>query len=347
MKSVEWKGEVVRFIDQTKLPSEENYIETGDYEVVAGAIRELKIRGAPAIGIAAAYGICLAALRLPDSDLQTFRKNLLVVHDHLASNRPTAVNLFWALQRMKDIWEKATTVANTRTKLIDEALKIHEEDRDMCRRIGEYGAALVPQRATILTHCNTGALATGGEGTAQSIITTAHRQGKSIVVYSDETRPLLQGARLTTWELMRNGIDVTLITDNMAAFVMKRKKIDLVVVGADRIAANGDVANKIGTYSLAVLCKHHRVPFYVAAPSSTIDCGIESGDKIPIEERSGKEVTESFGRHIAPDGVKVYSPAFDVTPCDLVTSIITERGVHKPPYDFRNLKSKEKTRLVS
>ena len=334
MKSIEWCGSSVRIIDQTKLPLEEIFIQTDDYNVVADAIRTLKIRGAPAIGIAAAYGAALAALKSSHTDFQSFRRHVQQAIEQLASTRPTAVNLFWALQRMKRIIDASNSVDAARSMLIDEAIKIHREDEEMCRRIGERGAALIPQRATILTHCNTGALATGGEGTAQSVITTAHRSGKSIKVFADETRPLLQGARLTTWELQKAGIDVTLIADSMAAFLMKQKKIDLVIVGADRIAANGDVANKIGTYSLAVSAHYHHVPFYVAAPSSTIDSSIPNGDHIPIEERNAKEITEGFGKRTAPEGIGVYSPAFDVTPANMITSIITERGVHSPPFRF-------------
>ncbi|MBI4549150.1 MAG: S-methyl-5-thioribose-1-phosphate isomerase [Ignavibacteriae bacterium] len=334
MKSIEWLGDQVRLIDQTKLPLEETYLETDDYTILADAIRTMKIRGAPAIGIAAAYGIALAALKFFGSDFQLFRSHVEHAINELSSTRPTAVNLFWSLQRMKNVLDTVNSVETARKKLISEALNIHREDEEMCRKIGEHGATLIEHNSTLLTHCNTGALATGGEGTAQSIITTAHRQGKSIKVYATETRPALQGARLTTWELLKNGIDVTLITDTMTAFLMKQRKIDLVVVGADRIASNGDVANKIGTYNLAVIAKHHGVPFYVAAPSSTIDSTTASGDSIPIEERSPDELMEGFGRRIAPEGIKVYSPAFDITPASFVTAIITEQGVHKPPFNF-------------
>jgi methylthioribose-1-phosphate isomerase len=335
MKSIEWCGTSVRLIDQTKLPIEEIYIQTDDYHVLADAIRTLKIRGAPAIGVAAGYGVALAALKYRTTDVHGFRNFIGKTISELASTRPTAVNLFWALERMRKITDTAMFVESGRVLLIEEALAIHREDEEMCRCIGEHGAALIPAQATILTHCNTGALATGGDGTAQNVITTAHRQGKSVRVYAGETRPALQGSRLTAWELMKLGIDVTLITDNMAAFLMKQKKIDLVVVGSDRIAANGDAANKIGTYSVAVIAKYHHVPFYIAAPTSTIDCSISSGDKIPIEQRDPKEVTEGFGKRTAPHGVEVYSPAFDVTPAELITAIITEQGVHSPPFNFQ------------
>ena len=334
MRSIEWIGNQVRLIDQTRLPIEEIYIQTADYHRVAEAIRSLKIRGAPAIGIAAAYGVALAAINFSGSDFTLFRKHILVAIDELGSTRPTAVNLSWALKRMTDILDKMDSIETVRQSLNEEALKIHREDEEMCKRIGEHGATLVQQNATIITHCNTGALATGGNGTAQSVITTAHRAGKSIKVYASETRPALQGARLTTWELMKCGVDVTLITDNMIGYLMKQKKIDLVLVGADRIAQNGDTANKIGTYNLAVVAKHHGVPLYVAAPSSTIDSSLDTGEQIPIEERSPSEVTEGFGKRIAPKDVKVFSPAFDLTPASLITGIITERGIHSPPFHF-------------
>lgn len=334
MKSIEWLGDRVRFIDQTKLPLEESYIETTDLHLLADAIRTLKVRGAPLIGIAAAYGVALAAIKSTEKDLSAFRINVKSAIEELLSTRPTAVNLSWSLKRMERMLELSSSIEDATQAMVAEAIAIHREDEEMCKRIGENGAALVPQRAGILTHCNTGALATGGLGTAQSIITTAFHQGKSIQVYADETRPLLQGARLTSWELMREGIAVTLITDNMAAFVMKQKRVDLILVGADRIAANGDVANKIGTYSLAVLAHHHKIPLYVAAPSSTIDPSIETGHGIPIEERHAHEITEGFGKRTAPEGIKVYSPAFDVTPAALVSAIITEKGVHRAPYTF-------------
>ncbi len=335
MKSIEWCGNSVRFLDQTKLPLEVSYRETDDVLVVAEAIRTLGIRGAPLIGVAAAYGAALAALKSPSDNPKNLTTKIEESIALLARTRPTAVNLFWALERMKAVLQTSRSVEEIRKNLVAEALQIHREDEEMCLRMGANGAALIPHGAAILTHCNTGALATGGEGTAQSVITTAHRQGKSIRVYADETRPLLQGARLTIWELQQAGIDATLITDSMAAFLMKQKKIDLCITGSDRIASNGDAANKIGTYSVAVNAHHHGIPFYIAAPSSTIDASLPNGDRIPIEERNGNEILEGFGKRIAPPGTKVYSPAFDVTPASLITAIITERGIFRPPYKFR------------
>jgi len=334
MKSIEWIGKKVKIIDQTRLPLEEIYIETADYRVVAEAIRKLKIRGAPAIGIAAAFGFALGACEFEGEDKGKFREHLARVKETLASTRPTAVNLFWALERMERVLQSypSGTVGALKAFLVEEAVRIQKEDVEKCRRIGEFGVQLVPEKAGILTHCNTGALATGDYGTAQSIITSAHAHGKQIRVYVGETRPLLQGARLTMWELSTLGIDATLITDNAAAFLMKKGFINLVVVGADRIAKNGDVANKIGTYNLAVLAEKHRIPFYVAAPTSSIDFRIASGEAIPIEERDPSEITEGFGKRIAPRGVKVYSPAFDITPNELVTAIVTEMGVCRPPF---------------
>jgi methylthioribose-1-phosphate isomerase len=335
MKSIEWLGDRVRMIDQTRLPLEEVYIETDSYLEIADAIKKLKIRGAPAIGIAAGFGFALGALQFDGNDRAAFDRQLDEVAAVLSSTRPTAVNLSWALNRMKCVLNENSrrSVKEMKDLLVDEAKKIQSEDIETCRRIGQHGSELVPQRAGILTHCNTGALATGDYGTAQSIIVTAHEKGKQVRVFVDETRPLLQGARLTTWELKKQNIEVTLITDNTAAFVMKQGLVDLVVVGADRIASNGDVANKIGTYNLAVLAEKHKIPFYVAAPISSIDFQLASGADIPIEERDSKEVTEGFGKRIAPDGVNVYSPAFDITPHELLTAIITEHGITRPPYD--------------
>jgi methylthioribose-1-phosphate isomerase len=335
MKSIEWLGDRVRMIDQTRLPLEEVYIETDSYLEIADAIKKLKIRGAPAIGIAAGFGFALGALQFDGNDRAAFDRQLDEVAAVLSSTRPTAVNLSWALNRMKCVLNENSrrSVKEMKDLLVDEAKKIQSEDIETCRRIGQHGSELVPQRAMILTHCNTGALATGDYGTAQSIIVTAHEKGKQVRVFVDETRPLLQGARLTTWELKKQNIEVTLITDNTAAFVMKQGLVDLVVVGADRIASNGDVANKIGTYNLAVLAEKHKIPFYVAAPISSIDFQLASGADIPIEERDSKEVTEGFGKRIAPDGVNVYSPAFDITPHELLTAIITEHGITRPPYD--------------
>jgi methylthioribose-1-phosphate isomerase len=335
MKSIEWLGDKVQIIDQTRLPLEEVYIETDSYLEIADAIKKLRIRGAPAIGIAAGFGFALGARQFKGEQRAELDRQLDEVAALLLSTRPTAVNLSWALNRMRCVLNENPhrSVKEMKELLLDEAKKIQSEDIETCRRIGQHGSELVPERAGILTHCNTGALATGDYGTAQSIIVTAHERGKRVRVFADETRPLLQGARLTTWELMKRNIDVTLITDNTAAFVMKQGLVDLVVVGADRIARNGDVANKIGTYNLAVLAEKHKIPFYVAAPISSIDFQLSSGAGIPIEERDPKEVTEGFGKRIAPHGVHVYSPAFDITPHELVTSIITEHGITRPPYD--------------
>jgi methylthioribose-1-phosphate isomerase len=334
VRSIEWCGDSVKFLDQTKLPFEEIYIGTKDYHTITEAIRRLEIRGAPLIGIAAAYAVALAGIHSSQQQLRPFTAEIQDVIDELASTRPTAINLFWALERMRHVVTKSSDVDVIQKLLVEEAIAIHHEDEAMCRRIGENGAILIPGTATILTHCNTGALATGGAGTAQSVIVTAARNGKQIKVFADETRPLLQGARLTTWELMKNDIDVTLITDNMAAFLMQQRKIDLVITGSDRIAANGDAANKIGTYNLAVLAQYHAIPFYIAAPSSTIDQSLSSGKLIPIEERHAKEVTSVLGKSIAPDGVNVYAPAFDVTPASLISAIITDRTIFYPPYNF-------------
>ncbi len=334
IKSIEWLGDRVRFIDQTKLPHNESYIETSDVQVIADAIRTLKLRGAPLIGISAAYGVALAALSCRSHDLDTFRNTVHATIVELSSTRPTAINLFYALQRMQHVLSQSGSIEDIRSRLIEEAKRIHQEDQEMCRNIGKHGAALIPETAAILTHCNTGALATGGEGTAQSIITTAHRQGKNITVYADETRPALQGARLTAWELMKHGISVTLITDSTGPVLMKQGKVHCVVIGADRIAANGDIANKIGSYSLAVSARYHNILFYVAAPSSTIDRTISSEEKIPIELRSETEITEIAGHRIAPEGASAFAPAFDTVPASLITAIITEKGVHRPPFSF-------------
>ncbi|MGA7160674.1 MAG: S-methyl-5-thioribose-1-phosphate isomerase [Bacteroidota bacterium] len=335
MKSIEWIGGKVRFIDQTKLPTDEIFVETDDLVVFADAIRTLKIRGAPALGIAAAYGVVLGTQHFQPGTSQEFYKTLQQVVSVIAQTRPTAKNLFWALERMGSVCRLNIHQSVDRIKkaLLEEALRIHAEDAQMCSDIGRHGAELVPNPARILTHCNTGALATGGEGTAQSIITKAFEQGKRIFVYADETRPLLQGARLTAWELQKRGIHVTVIADNAAAVVMAMNKIDLVLVGADRIAANGDTANKVGTYNVAIIAKEHGVPFYVAAPTSTFDRSIADGAQIPIEERDPKEISEGFGKRTVPEGVTVYCPAFDVTPHSYITAIITERGILRPPYN--------------
>lgn len=334
MTSVEWVDGKVRFIDQTLLPIEEVYVETTDYRVVGEAIKKLQIRGAPAIGVATAFALLLA---VHDRNILTpgdLRASFATASDFLSRTRPTAVNLFASINRMQKRFDDVLSgdIPTIRSVLLNEARAIQHEDLEACRRIGENGAALLSHGSTILTHCNTGALATTGEGTAQSIITTAARQGKIVRVYVDETRPLFQGARLTSWELMRNDVEAVLITDSTAAFVMQQRRVSAVLVGADRIAANGDTANKVGTYSLAVIAQRHGVPLYVAAPTSTIDVTTPSGKFIPVEERGAEEVTHVRGMRIAAEGVKVYAPAFDVTPNELITAIVTDAGVLKPPF---------------
>lgn len=334
MKPLEWINGNIRFLDQIKLPLEEVYVKTDDIAVVAEAIKRLSIRGAPLIGIAAAYGVALASLQIKKTEIDKVRTYLQSTIDILASTRPTAVNLFWALKRQRcvlDAWQ-TNSVPDLQKRLIDEALLIHQEDFEMCERISSFGVELLPQSCSILTHCNAGALATGGRGTALGIITKAWEEGKLKCVYINETRPLLQGARLTAWEMIKANIPATLIIDSTAAMLMKKKNIDVVIVGADRIAINGDVANKVGTYNIAVLAKHHGIPFYVAAPFSTIDFQMKTGEGIPIEERDGKEVTEVFGKRIAPEGMSVYSPAFDVTPKELISAIVTDQGILYPPF---------------
>ncbi|MGC7870459.1 S-methyl-5-thioribose-1-phosphate isomerase [Desulfosporosinus sp. SYSU MS00001] len=340
MKSIEWLGNVLRILDQTKLPRETAYRDAKSYEEVAEAIEKMEVRGAPAIGAAVAYGYVLGALEYngPREGLTEFMET---VQERLAQTRPTAVNLFWALRRMedrlRDCWE-IEDLDGVRKVLIEEADRIAEDDRRMNLLIGELGNEVVPEKGNILTHCNAGALATVEYGTALSVIRTAYSAGKSIHVYADETRPLLQGARLTALELMNDKIPVTLIADNMAGSLMQQGKVDLVIVGADRIAANGDTANKIGTYSLAVLAHAHEVPFYVAAPTSTIDLKVATGQEIPIEERPAKEMRECFGVPMAPEDVNVYNPAFDVTPAKYITGIITEKGIVTAPYSVNLLK---------
>jgi methylthioribose-1-phosphate isomerase len=336
VKSIEWVGTNVRFLDQTRIPGSEEYIVTADYRKIISAIQSLSIRGAPLIGIAGAYAVVLAAHEFNDPGFEYWNTHLREAARVIGTARPTAVNLSWATERMIDRLSGQSRIEEARNALLQEALAIHEEDRQMCSRIGAYGAVLVPQGARVLTHCNTGALATGGEGTAQSVITTSHREGKIVHVFADETRPLFQGARLTAWELSRAGIPVTVITDSSAAALMSSRKIDLVVVGADRIAANGDTANKIGTFALAIAAAYHQVPFYVAAPTSTIDPSIASGGEIQIEERSAHEVTHPAGIKMTPPEALAWAPAFDVTPSSLIAAIITDAGVHRPPYHFRS-----------
>jgi methylthioribose-1-phosphate isomerase len=354
--ALRWVGGVdghLSLIDQTLLPGAFRRVAVRDMRTLWDAIRRLVVRGAPAIGIAAAYGVVLAAAEAPPSRgipggraLDRLRRHVLGAIAFLATSRPTAVNLFWALDRMRAALERALAQARARGShdrrgllgaLLAEARGIHREDADLCQAIGRHGAALLRSGSGVLTHCNAGSLATGGSGTALSAIYEAVARGKDIHVFADETRPLLQGARLTAWELSRAGVDVTLVCDDMAATVLASGRVQAVIVGADRIARNGDVANKIGTYGVAILAREHRVPFYVAAPSTTFDLSLRTGREIPIEERAGEEVTEGFGRRTAPRGVSVYNPAFDVTPARYVSGIITERGVIRAPYE-RNIR---------
>jgi methylthioribose-1-phosphate isomerase len=331
--TVEWKDGAVRLLDQSRLPEYVEFLDCHDYQTVAAAIRDLRVRGAPAIGVTAAMGVALGAQGIDTTDYDAFAKAVGMICDHLAATRPTAVNLFWAIQRMKQALARlrGRPVMEVKSALVKESQIILDEDIAMYKAMGRHGAALIQDGHTILTHCNAGALATAGYGTALGVVRAAWEPGKKIRVIADETRPVLQGARLTAWELMQDKIPVTLITDNMAGSIMRQGLIHLCVVGADRIAANGDVANKIGTYSVAVLAKAHNIPFYVAAPYSTIDLATPSGKDIPIEQRRPEEVTSVFnGPMIAPKGVTVLNPAFDVTPAEYITAIITERGIFKP-----------------
>ncbi|MFH1924787.1 MAG: S-methyl-5-thioribose-1-phosphate isomerase [Planctomycetota bacterium] len=336
VQTVRWIGECdgyLRLVDQTLLPIEFAEVACRDVETLWEAIQMLRVRGAPAIGIAAAYGVCLGLQTVADRDEAAFFARLDEVTDYLATSRPTAVNLFWALERMK---RKALEgrgkkpTSEIAADLLADARAIHEEDRQMCRAIGRHGAALLSDGQGVLTHCNAGGLATADYGTALAVFFAAAESGKRLHVYADETRPLLQGARLTTWELRQRGIDVTLICDSMAAQVMREGRVQAVVVGADRIAANGDAANKIGTYGVALLAAAHDVPFYVAAPTNTFDLSLASGDAIPIEQRDPREITHGFGRQTAPDGIGVYNPAFDVTPAKLIKALICEKGLIQP-----------------
>jgi methylthioribose-1-phosphate isomerase len=337
LPTIEWKGDAVVMIDQRKLPTAEVYVTCKTAKDVAKAIKTMVIRGAPAIGVAAAMGIALGMRRSTATGTKQFVTEFQRVCDLMAATRPTAVNLFWAIDRMKKTFAEAAqrglSVAELQMRLEDEARAIHDEDVQSCRTMGAHGASLVPESARILTHCNAGALATAGYGTALGVIRAAAEQGKRIAVLADETRPFLQGARLTAWELVKDGIDTTVITDNMAAAMMGLQQVDLVVVGADRIAANGDVANKIGTYGVAVLAKEHGIPFYVAAPISTVDLGTPDGSRIPIEERNDREVTHVGTSRLTPVGARIRNPAFDVTPSRYVTAIITERGIARAPYE--------------
>jgi len=330
VETIDWTPAGVVMIDQTRLPRETVYVTCRSYVEVADAIRTMIIRGAPAIGVAAAMGVAIGALQARDLEAE-----MPVICQTLAETRPTAVNLFWAIERMRKLYEslRGEPLDAIRERLAREAQQIKLEDIAINRAIGANGAPLVPDGKTVLTHCNAGALATAGFGTALGVIRAAVEAGKKIDVFADETRPFLQGARLTAWELQQDGIETTLITDNMAGHFLKSGRIGCVVVGADRIAANGDVANKIGTYSVAVLAKENNIPFYVAAPISTLDLTLVSGDQIPIEERSVAEVTHVQGVHVAPDGIRVVNPAFDVTPNRYVTAIVTERGVARAPFE--------------
>jgi len=332
IETIQWIDGAVVMIDQRRLPLEEKYVTCRSFQEVATAIRDMTIRGAPAIGVAAALGVALGVLRASETNLDAQMEEICAT---LAGTRPTAVNLFWAIGRMKRVYASVAgqPIGEIRRRLVEEALLVREEDIAICRAIGRNGASLVPDGKTVLTHCNAGALATAGYGTALGVVRAAVEAGKRIDVFADETRPFLQGARLTVWELQQDSIPTTLITDNMAGHFLKSGRIGCVVVGADRIAANGDVANKVGTYSVAVLAKENGVPFFVAAPVSTLDLSLASGDAIPIEQRAADEVTHVFGTRIAPEGTLVENPAFDVTPARYVTAIVTEKGVARAPYE--------------
>ena len=329
---IEWLGNRVKILDQTRLPQEEVYLELSRYQDIASAIVELKIRGAPALGVTGAYAIALGALEIESSSRDGFMEKLRQVCQTIAGTRPTARNLFHTIERMERLAEAGKDVGQIKTALVREAIRIHSEEAEATTKLSRLGAGLIQDGFAILTHCNTGPLATTGYGTALGVIRQAKEQGKNIKVFADETRPLLQGARLTAWELRKADIPVTLITDSMAGHFISRGEVDCVIVGADRIAANGDTANKIGTYTLAVLAKENGIPFYVAAPTTTIDLSLASGEEIPIEQRSPEEVTHIQGVSIAPEGVEAANPAFDVTPHGYITAIITERGIIRAPY---------------
>jgi methylthioribose-1-phosphate isomerase len=334
IQTLEWTEQGVRFIDQTKLPTEETYVTCKTYEQVAEAIRTMVVRGAPAIGVAAAMGIALGAQNSKAETVGDLKRDLDQICDVIGKTRPTAVNLFWAIRRMQERFERVRIrpIAQIRRDLVEESQRMHAEDIAANQAMGRHGATLMPSEGGVLTHCNAGALATAGYGTALGVIRAAVEQGKKIHVYADETRPFLQGSRLTAWELMKDGIPTTVISDNMAGAMMKQGKIGAIVVGADRIAANGDVANKIGTYTVAVLAKENGIPFYVAAPISTVDLACPDGDRIPIEQRNPMEVTHIAGKQMTPNGVSIENPAFDVTPAKYVAAIITERGLAREPY---------------
>jgi methylthioribose-1-phosphate isomerase len=334
IETLEWTDQGVRFIDQTKLPMEETYVNCTTYEQVADVIRDMVVRGAPAIGVAAAMGIALGLQNSKAENGGDLKRDFDQVCEVIGKTRPTAVNLFWAIRRMQEKFEtlRVRPIPQIKQSLIEEAKRMHAEDIAANRAMGLHGATLMPATGGVLTHCNAGALATCGYGTALGVIRAAFEQGKKIHVYADETRPFLQGSRLTAWELMKDGIPTTVISDNMSGAMMRQGKIQAIVVGADRIAANGDVANKIGTYTVAVLAKEHNIPFYVAAPISTVDLETPDGSKIPIEQRSPREVTHIAGKQMVPDGVSIENPAFDVTPAKYVTAIVTERGIARAPY---------------
>jgi len=334
VQTLEWTDSGVRFIDQTKLPTEEAYVTCKTYEQVADAIRNMVVRGAPAIGVAAAMGIALGVKNSKAETVGELKPEFDRICEVMGDTRPTAVNLFWAIRRMREKFEllRVRPLPQLKQALIDEARRMHAEDIAANQAMGRHGATLMPASGGVLTHCNAGALATCGYGTALGVIRAAVEQGKKIHVYADETRPLLQGSRLTAWELRKDGIPTTVISDNMAGSLMKQGKIGAIVVGADRIAANGDVANKIGTYMLAVLAKEHGIPFYVAAPFSTVDLDTPDGSSIPIEQRNPREVTHMAGKQMVPDGIGVENPAFDVTPAKYVSAAVTEKGIARPPY---------------
>ena len=335
IQTLEWTQQGVRFIDQTKLPMEEVYVTCTTHEQVADVIRNMVVRGAPAIGVAAAMGIALGVSNSKAESTGDLKRDLDQICDLIGKTRPTAVNLFWAIRRMREKFEsiRICPIPQIKQDLIAEARRMHAEDIAANQAMGRHGATLMPSAGGVLTHCNAGALATAGYGTALGVIRAAVEQGKKIHVYADETRPFLQGSRLTAWELMKDGIPTTVISDNMAGAMMKQGKIGAIVVGADRIAANGDVANKIGTYTVAILAREHNIPFYVAAPISTVDLACSDGSGIPIEQRNAREVTHIGGKQMVPNGVEVENPAFDVTPAKYVAAIITEKGIARAPYE--------------
>jgi methylthioribose-1-phosphate isomerase len=335
IQTLEWTDQGVRFLDQTKLPTEETYVTCKTHEQVADVIRNMVVRGAPAIGVAAGMGIALGVQNSKAESTGDLKRDFDQICDVIGKTRPTAVNLFWAIRRMQEKFERVRIrpIPQIKQALIEEAQRMHAQDIAANQAMGRHGATLMPASGGVLTHCNAGALATAGYGTALGVIRAAVEQGKKIHVYADETRPFLQGSRLTAWELMKDGIPTTVISDNMAGAMMRQGKIKAIVVGADRIAANGDVANKIGTYTVAVLAKEHGIPFYVAAPISTVDLACPDGSQIPIEQRDAKEVTHIAGKQMVPDGVSIENPAFDVTPAQYVAAIITEKGIARPPFD--------------